>query len=129
MVSLLIVSHSALLAAGVKEFIDQATAERVLVATAGGNIDGSLGTNADLIAQQLEEINSTDGTLVLVDFGSAVMSVELAIEMHGFTRVLVSDAPLVEGAYLAALEAAAGSSLEQAAAAALQARELIKVHR
>ena len=129
MVSLLIVSHSAQLAAGVKEFAEQVAGGKVRIADAGGAADGSLGTSVDRIQERLRQIVSPDGTLVLVDLGSAVLSVEMAIEALGAGRVQISDAPLVEGAYLAAIEASAeGATLEQVAQAALQARELIKVH-
>jgi len=129
MVSLLIVSHSAQLAAGVKEFADQVGGGKVHIADAGGAADGSLGTSVDRIQERLQQITSPDGTLVLVDLGSAVLSVEMAIELLGANRVQISNAPLVEGAYLAAIEASAeGSTLEHVAEAALQARDLIKVH-
>jgi phosphoenolpyruvate---glycerone phosphotransferase subunit DhaM len=128
MVSLLIVSHSLQLAAGVKEFADQVAGGKVKIAAAGGTVDGSLGTSVERILAGLREVASPDGTLVLVDIGGAVLSVETAIETLDIP-VLISDAPLVEGAYLAAVEAAAGSSLEVTAEAALQAREMIKVHR
>ena len=129
MVSLLIVSHSAQLAAGVKEFAEQVAGGKVRIAAAGGAADGSLGTSVDHIQERLRQVASSDGTLVLVDLGSAVLSVEMAIEALGADRVQISDAPLVEGAYLAAIEASAeGATLEQVAEAALQARELIKVH-
>jgi phosphoenolpyruvate---glycerone phosphotransferase subunit DhaM len=129
MVSLLIVSHSAQLAAGVKEFAEQVAGGKVRIADAGGAADGSLGTSVDHIQERLRQVVSPDGTLVLVDLGSAVLSVEMAIEALGADQVQISDAPLVEGAYLAAIEASAeGATLEQVAEAALQARELIKVH-
>jgi len=129
MVSLLIVSHSAQLAAGVKEFAEQVAGGKVQIADAGGAADGSLGTSVDHIQERLRQVASPDGTLVLVDLGSAVLGVEMAIEALGAGRVQISDAPLVEGAYLAAIEASAeGATLAQVAAAALQARELIKVH-
>jgi phosphoenolpyruvate---glycerone phosphotransferase subunit DhaM len=129
MVSLLIVSHSAQLAAGVREFANQVSGGRVEIIDAGGTADGALGTSVERIQAGLQKIASPDGTLVLVDLGSAVLSVEMAIEALGATRVQISDAPLVEGAYLAAIEASAESSLEETAAAALQAREMVKVHR
>lgn len=129
MVSLLIVSHSAQLAAGVKEFAEQAAGGRVQIADAGGANDGTLGTSVDRIQERLRQVASPDGTLVLVDLGSAVLSVEMAIEALGAGRVQISDAPLVEGAYLAAIEASAESSLEETAVAALQARAMVKVHR
>ena len=128
MVSLLIVSHSAQLAAGVREFASQVSGGRVAIIDAGGTADGALGTSVERIQAGLRKIASPDGTLVLVDLGSAVLSVEMAIEALGAIRVQISDAPLVEGAYLAAIEASAESSLEETAAAALQAREMIKIH-
>jgi len=128
MVSLLIVSHSAQLAAGVKEFAEQVAGGKVQIADAGGAADGSLGTSVDRIQERLRQVASPDGTLVLVDLGSAVLSVEMAIEALGAGLVQISDAPLVEGAYLAAIEASAESSLEETAIAALQARAMVKVH-
>jgi dihydroxyacetone kinase phosphotransfer subunit len=129
MVNLLIVSHSAQLAAGVKEFATQVAGGEVKIADAGGSADGSLGTSVERIQTKLREVESPDGVLVLVDLGGAVLSVETAIEELQMTRVLISDAALVEGAYLAAIEASAGASLEETAAAALQAREMVKIHR
>ena len=129
MVNLLIVSHSAQLAAGVKEFAGQVAGGKIKIAAAGGTADGSLGTSVELIQAGLQEVESPEGVLVLVDIGGAVLSVETAIEALGMPHVQISDAPLVEGAYLAAIEAMAeNASLEQVAQAALQARELIKVH-
>lgn len=129
MVGLLIVSHSARLAAGVKEFAEQVTHGAVKIAAVGGAADGSLGTSIDHIRDGLRELDSPDGVLVLVDVGSAVMSVEVALEECAGLPVVISDAPLVEGAYLAAVEAAVGSSLDETAAAAMRAREIVKVHR
>ena len=129
MVSLLIVSHSAQLAAGVREFASQVAGDTVQILDAGGTDDGSLGTSINRSQQGLEQIASPDGTLVLVDLGSAVLSVEMAIEALGDTnRIYISDAPLVEGAYLAVLEASAEATLDETAAAALQARAMVKVH-
>ena len=129
MVSLLIVSHSAQLAAGVKEFAEQVAGGKVQIADAGGAADGSLGTSVDRIQERLRQIVSPDGTLVLVDLGSAVLSVEMAIEALGAGWVQISDAPLVEGAYLAAIEASAEASLQATASPALQARAMVMVHR
>jgi phosphoenolpyruvate---glycerone phosphotransferase subunit DhaM len=129
MVSLLIVSHSAQLAAGVKEFVEQVTHGAVRITAVGGAADGSLGTSIDQIRAGLHELGASDGVLVLVDFNSAVMSVEVALEECANLPVVISDAPLVEGAYLAAVEAATGASLQETADAALRAREIVKVHR
>ncbi|GAB4194061.1 MAG: dihydroxyacetone kinase phosphoryl donor subunit DhaM [Roseiflexaceae bacterium] len=127
MVSLLIVSHSARLADGVKEFVGQIAGDKIRIGTAGGTPDGGLGTSVERIQNALRELVSDEGTLVLVDMGAAVMSVETALENLD-VRALISNAPLVEGAYFAAIEAAAGSTLEQTNNAALQACQLTKVH-
>jgi dihydroxyacetone kinase phosphotransfer subunit len=127
MVNLLIVSHSYRLATGIKEFVDQVANGYIKIGAAGGAIDGSVGTSVDNIKAALQEVASPDGVLILVDFGSAVMSVQVALEMMDGLRTIISDAPLVEGAYLAASEAAAGANLEETAAAAMQARDMKKI--
>ncbi len=125
MVGLLIVSHSAHIAAGIKELAGQMTSGRVPIAAVGGTSDGRLGTNPDGIRAGFEAIAGPDGVLVLMDLGSAVLSAEAALE--GVRHpVQFSNAPLVEGAILAAVEAAAGSDLQRTAAAAERARELQK---
>jgi dihydroxyacetone kinase phosphotransfer subunit len=126
MVSLLIVSHSAAIAEGVKALAEQMTQGRVTIAAAGGTLDGTLGTSTDLIAQALDRLDPSDGVLVLMDLGSAVMSAETALELSSVSFIM-SNAPLVEGAILAAVEAANGATLAQTAAAAERACELVKI--
>ncbi len=129
MVNLLIVSHSARLAEGVMEFVAQVSQQSITVLAAGGTAEGALGTSVDRIIEALQTLDSPDGTLVLVDIGGAVISVETAMELAETSGpVRISNAPLVEGAYLAAIEAASGATLEETATAALQGRELVKVH-
>jgi dihydroxyacetone kinase phosphotransfer subunit len=125
-VGLVIVSHSAKIAEGVKELAAQMTQGAVLIAAAGGTLDGSLGTSVDLIRRGIEQVASNEGVLVLVDLGSAVMSAETAMEDLGVT-CRISNAPLVEGAVFAAVEASIGSTLAQVQAAAENARNLPKV--
>ncbi|HMQ29287.1 MAG TPA: dihydroxyacetone kinase phosphoryl donor subunit DhaM [Chloroflexaceae bacterium] len=123
MIGLLIISHSAAVARGVKELADQMAKGQVPIAAAGGTHDGHLGTSADLILKALDELKGVDAVLALVDMGSAVMSAEMALEMSG-VRFLISGAPLVEGALVAAVEATRpGSSLEQVADTAARALE------
>lgn len=127
MVSLLIVSHSAALARGVKEFTEQITGGLITIGAVGGTESGTIGTSANLVENELRAVLSPDGTLILVDLGSAIMSVEIALERIGETRTIISSAPIVEGTYFAAAEAAAGATLEETAAAAMQAFELNKL--
>lgn len=129
-VSLIVVSHSARLAEGVAELAGQMARGRVAIAAAGGAGDGTLGTSVDLITAALQQVATPEGTLVLLDLGSAALAAEMAIErvtQNTQQRILVSPAPLVEGAVIAAVEASIGGSLAEVAAAALQALTLPKL--
>jgi PTS hybrid protein len=128
MVGLVIVSHSARLAAGVVELVAQ-LAPDVPLRAAGGLPDGSLGTSADAIQRAITDLPDADGVLILLDLGSAVMSTEIALDGLSRdlrSRVAVSDAPLVEGAVLAAVQAGLGLPLAEVAAAAEDGRRLPK---
>ncbi|HEU5327984.1 MAG TPA: dihydroxyacetone kinase phosphoryl donor subunit DhaM [Thermomicrobiales bacterium] len=128
MVGLLIVSHSPKIAEGVHDLAGQVTAGSVPLAWAGGLPDGSLGTSADLIRAAAETIapRCAGGIIVLADLGSAIMSAELALEDFP-TPYRIANAPLVEGALLAAVEASVGADLARVIAAAEGARDLPKV--
>ena len=125
MVGLLIVSHSAQIASGVKELAEQMSSGHVSISAVGGTSDGRLGTDPDGIRASFDAMAGPDGVLVLMDLGSAVLSAECALEGVHYP-VLFSGAPLVEGALLAAVEAAVGGDLQRTAAAADRARELQK---
>jgi phosphocarrier protein FPr len=122
-VGLVIVSHSATLAEGVAELARGMGADEVKIAVAGGldTPDRPLGTDAVLVHQAIEEVWSDDGVLVLMDLGSAVLSAEMALEFLDEDRrgkVLLCDAPLVEGAVAAAVASRVGEPLERVAAEA-----------
>ena len=129
-VGLVIVAHSAKLAEGVREVAGQMAGETVVIRAAGGAANGALGTNAEAIAHAIAEAEQGEGVLVLMDLGSAVLSAETALELLGeevARRVRLSNAPLVEGAVVAAVEASIGRTLDEVAEAALEARDLTKV--
>ncbi len=72
----------------------------------------------------IEEAWSEDGVLVLMDLGSALLSTDMALEMltpEQREKVLLSAAPLVEGAVAAVVQARLGSTLEEAASEAAAA--------
>ena len=122
MVGLVIVSHSAMLAEGVAELAAGMGAE-VPIELAGG-IDApepALGTDAARVLEAIERADQGDGVVVLMDLGSAVLSAEMALELlppEHRARVLLSEAPLVEGAVAAAVTAKLGASLQDVAAEA-----------
>jgi phosphoenolpyruvate-protein phosphotransferase/dihydroxyacetone kinase phosphotransfer subunit len=119
-VGLVIVSHSPALAGGVVELAREMGGPEVAIEAAGGLDDGAIGTDAALVLAAVERVRSPDGVLILMDLGSALMSAEMAAEMAepDGGPVLLSAAPLVEGAVAAAARARGGASLEEVAAEA-----------
>jgi phosphoenolpyruvate-protein phosphotransferase/dihydroxyacetone kinase phosphotransfer subunit len=122
MVGLVIVTHSATLAAGVAE-LARGMGGDVPVELAGGieTPEPALGTDAVRVAEAIEHADQGDGVLVLMDLGSAVLSAEMALDLLPAelrARVLLCEAPLVEGAVAAAVTAKLGASLEDVAAEA-----------
>lgn len=120
MVSIVIVSHSKKLAEGVKELAQQMSQNKVKIAAAGGldDVSSPIGTDAFKIKEAIEFVDSEDGILVLMDIGSAVMNAELATEMLSEEikkRVLLCEAPLVEGAIAAAAQSMVGATLKAVA--------------
>src|ERR671918_69192 len=89
----------------------------VQIEAAGGMEDGALGTDAARVYEAVERVRSPDGVLVLMDLGSALMSAEMAVEMADPDGgpILLSEAPLVEGAVAAVARARGGASLEEVA--------------
>jgi PTS hybrid protein len=131
-VGLVLVSHSERLAEGLRDMVEQVAGDDVAVATAGGTDDGRLGTSAPRISAAIRSVleAGSDGILVLLDLGSAALSLELALEELApdeRNRVRVSDAPLVEGAVLAGVQASIGASLDEVAEAAAGGASMPKV--
>ena len=119
-VGLVLVSHVAAIAQGVRELVAQ-MAPGVTVADAGGTDGGGMGTSFDLVLAALEQAQGGDGIVALYDLGSALLTTQTAIELLDpelQARVLVVDAPLVEGALAAAVAAQGGASLPEVADAA-----------
>lgn len=135
MVNIVIVSHCHELAEGVKTLADQMSNDAIRITAIGGILvddTPQLGTDAVRISQAVSRAWTPDGVLLLVDLGSAVLSAELAVDMldpEMQERCIVSNAPLVEGAVVAALEASVGHDLETVNAAAEAAGQFPKVTR
>jgi len=134
MVGLVLISHSSTLVEGLRDMVVQVAGDEVPVATAGGTQDGRLGTSAPHIADAIRTTldAGADYAFVLLDLGSAALSLELALEEFDEAdraRVRVSEAPLVEGAILAAVQASIGASIDEVAAAAEGAATMAKIPR
>ncbi len=131
MIGIVLVSHSHLQATGLQEMVAQMSRGRVKIVAAGGLDDQTLGTNAERIYQAITAAYSPEGVLILFDWGSALLSTQLAIDMlpaEQQVHVRLSSAPMVEGAIVAAVEASLGHTLEQVQLAAEAARETQKIY-
>lgn len=107
MIGLLIVSHSADAATGIKEIALEMGGSDATIAAVGGDPDGGVGSDATAIQETLSDLlDETDGAVVLVDLGSAVMNAKTAVEMvDSEDPIVLADAPILEGALNAAVEA------------------------
>jgi dihydroxyacetone kinase phosphotransfer subunit len=120
-VGIVIVSHSPDIARGTADMIRQMVGDELKVAWCGGNPAGGLGTDVAAILAGIDAAWSEAGVVVLVDLGGAEMNSEMAIEMLPEGRrekVVLCDAPIVEGAIMAATQASTGSPLDAVRAAA-----------
>jgi phosphoenolpyruvate---glycerone phosphotransferase subunit DhaM len=129
-VGLVLVSHSDKLVEGLADLVSQVAGPAVAIVTAGGAVDGSLGTDGGAVLEAMRSAAGGAGAVVLVDLGSSVLAVRAALgELTDEERelVAVADAPLVEGAIAAAVTASIGSSLAETQRAAEEARTVAKL--
>ena len=120
-VGIVIVSHSPLVAQGAADMVRQMVGDEVPLAWCGGDPGGGLGTSVEAIIAAVDRAWSEAGVAVLVDLGGAETNSEMAVEMLGIeraSRVVVCNAPVVEGAIMAATEASGGASLSAVKATA-----------
>lgn len=113
-VGIVIVSHSPKVAEGAADMVRQMVGDEVKLAWCGGDPDGGLGTSVEAIIAAIENAWTGKGVAVLVDLGGAETNSEMAIEIIGEPRsdkIRICNAPVVEGAVMAATEASGGAAL------------------
>lgn len=111
-VGIVLISHSSKVSEGTKDIISEAVSD-VKIIPAGGTEEGGIGTSAPKIQQALEEADEGEGVILLYDIGSAGMNAEMALELTEIENCYVADnIPLVEGGYVAAVEAGMGKSVD-----------------
>ena len=101
---------------GTAEMVLQMVGDEVPLAWCGGNPDGGLGTSVEAIMEATSKAWSDSGVAIMVDLGGAETNSEMAIEMLPAERqkkVVICNAPIVEGSVIAATEASGGASLEE----------------
>lgn len=125
--SILLVSHSQQLTDGLKAMIeDMSDSETVTLFSLGGTAEGELGPDPTKIVEAVNQSPDAEQILVFADLGSAVLNAELAYDMlepEQQTRYHLIDAPLVEGAFAAAITAGFSDDLSQITAEAQKAAE------
>lgn len=131
MIGILVVSHSGEAASGIAKIAMEMSGHgEVPVVGVGGNESGGLGSSVPGVYQALLDLLSCcDGVLIVPDIGSSVLSSRGAIGMlspDDAPRAVIANAPILEGAMLAAIESSAGSDLATVADAAKEARNLDK---
>lgn len=113
-VALVLVSHSAQIAEGTAALAAQ-MAPGVQIRAVGGLPDGGLGTDFDRTLEVLgAAAEGALGVVVIADLGSAVLTVESAVEFLDddvAQRTRLADAPFVEGTVAAAVTAHGGGDL------------------
>ncbi|MEA2496514.1 MAG: phosphoenolpyruvate---glycerone phosphotransferase subunit DhaM [Thermoleophilaceae bacterium] len=122
MVGLVLVSHSEDIARGLAELASQMAGPEVSIETAGGLPGGGLGTDDDRVRDAIRHADRGEGVVVIGDLGSALLTVRHVLERNGNGRVVLADAPLVEGAVAAAVIASTGANVDEVALAAEEAR-------
>ncbi|MEU6068691.1 MULTISPECIES: dihydroxyacetone kinase phosphoryl donor subunit DhaM [Streptomyces] len=126
-VGIVLVSHSAELAAGLRLLVEQIGSDTVPLATAGGTDDGRIGTSYDLVLAGIRSVDRGQGVVVLPDLGSSVLTARTVLEDHPRPDVQIIDAPFVEGAVAAVVTAASGADLKTVTEAAKEARHVHKL--
>ena len=107
--SILLISHSQKVTDGMKK------SEEVQIFSLGG-INGEIGSDPMKIVEAVNESSDAASYFVFADIGSAVLNSELAkdmLEEEQQQRYHLVDAPLVEGAFAAAITAGITDDTQQ----------------
>ncbi|MCK0525826.1 MULTISPECIES: dihydroxyacetone kinase phosphoryl donor subunit DhaM [unclassified Anaerobiospirillum] len=134
MIGIVVVSHSTKVAEGICDMVQQISSRDgapMPIFPAGGNAQGGLGTDPQKVLDAIRKADQGEGVVVLADLGSGVISSQAAIAMLEEplrSRVKIADAPILEGAVGAGVEAASDgeSTLDLVVSTAEGARQLHK---
>ena len=131
MIGVLVVSHSRDAAKGIRDVASgMAGGDGGAPIVGVGGKDGGLGVSVTEISDALAKmLRVTDGVVIIPDLGSSVLSSRGAIELlppDDAARVAIADAPVLEGAMMAAVEASQGAALAAVLQSACDSRNLRK---
>jgi len=134
MIGVLVASHSEEAASGIAKIAKEMSGQgNVPVVGVGGNESGGLGLSVPKVYRALMALlERCDGVLIVPDIGSSVLASRAAVDMLApevVDKVAIANAPILEGAMLAAIESFIGSDLAAVLGAAKEAKNLDKSER
>lgn len=103
MVGVVVVSHSKKLADEIIKLCNEMKKYDFPVVNGSGLLDDDtlLGSDPMKIKEAIESVYTEDGVLIFADIGSSVLNSEMAIEFldekYNKEKVIIADAPIVEG--------------------------------
>lgn len=108
MITFIIVSHSFKISDGIVDMISQMVpSESVTLVSAGGSEDGSIGTDPLRIQSYVEQHRESERIYLFGDIGSSIMSIDMVLSLIDDdlrSKCFYVDAPIVEGAFVAAVQ-------------------------
>lgn len=129
MVGLVIVSHSRKICEGIDEMIKQMVSQNVRYKCVGGGEKGELGVNVSEIVKAITEVMDDEGVIAIADFGSTVIGVKAALRILSEEikrKVFLSNAPIVEGSFTAAVEISIGKAVNEVLKSLEESKNMIK---
>ncbi|HLS60971.1 MAG TPA: dihydroxyacetone kinase phosphoryl donor subunit DhaM [Virgibacillus sp.] len=111
-VGIVIISHSEKVTIGIQEILHEVLPD-FPIGIAGGSDDGEIGTSVEKIMKAIDHVDHGQGTLLFYDLGSAKMNAELVIDMKDTESIKIVEAPLLEGAYVGAVESNMGKTMDE----------------
>ncbi len=127
MVEIVIISHSSKAAEGIREIAREMAVPGQTIEAVGGD-GGKLGIDLDRVESVMEKLEKKDGVIIFVDLNSAIICAEmikLKDEINN-DKIYSADAPILEGAIVATVEASLGSPVEKVLQVAEQVKYLSK---
>ncbi|VEU76067.1 dihydroxyacetone kinase phosphoryl donor subunit DhaM [Mycoplasmopsis columboralis] len=128
MVNFVVVSHNKKLAEEAIKLAKIMKHSDFQIVNAAGLVDSDeYGTDVGYIVEKITQVNEGDGVIVFCEIGSSLMSSQMAIEMLADPKVVLADAPLVEGLCVATSSNFANSTLESIQDQLLEVKNFSKV--
>jgi dihydroxyacetone kinase phosphotransfer subunit len=116
MIGLIIVSHNRNLGEEIINLTSEMKSHPFKVLNGSGTSGDYYGTDPMIILEKIKEADEGEGAVILCDLGSAVMNAQMAIEFletDQQERIIIADAPIVEGALVAMSANCPDTTLEE----------------